>query len=618
MQASEGLAAIVGAAAGAAVAAAVVESRPSPALVAVGAAAGGFGGLLLWRIAGSTGRAAAGREAAALLRAAEERALCQVDQIHEKQSKRATQDGVGPCDLSYCRQVEEWVFKLLNEPKELSSPALRLAARSQHLRRHAQEGRLEDFFCASGIEPSVASRAARLVAKDDLLLARDREMQTLEDAVCLVGLGRSSSSGVETNMLGPVSPADENQTKDRIRKLWRRMSPYAQATAASFTFSPHVLGCFLQAIATEEGLEVTMSPMVAPRLPSAVVALLRESWKLVPKEKFGKDFFQRLYTEDPRLKEVFDYPIARPENVPKVVEMLLDLLDTEQVPRLERIAHAMAALGMKFGRLRTKHFGAIKRALSQSVYACAKAGEKKKCNQAWEALFYSLFAVVGPCLLMGDSPVEIAASTSAALPTPGGGTHAGMIAANGTALLEKCLGITAISQNGTAAPDEVVAKLREAKEWLLQAVKDEMHAHCGLMCCVIAHVTVAKAAPTAASSASNSAAGGPRPPLAQWEEAERRLWQNRAIEVPLKVAEYCTGVASVCLGARRHLKKSLYPDWLAGAKLLRTATEISLRAAQLNLHESRSRTQVSDGLEKRFAKLRDAEPPWEDLCDMPL
>jgi len=344
-----------------------------------------------------------------------------------------------------------------------------------------------------------------------------------------------------------------------------------------------------------------MAPMVAPRFPSATVALLRESWKLVQQDKFGADFYARLYAEDPVLKTVFDFPVARAENVPKAVQLLLDMLDADQVPRLEKVVHAMATLGLNFGRLRTAHLAPLKRALVRCVTACSPPGEKKRTNQVWEAFFYSLCAVVAPCLLMGDRLAEIAASTSAALPSPGGGTHAGMLAANGTALLEMCLSITALSQNGTAAPQEVLGKLREANGWLLQAVKDEVHAYCGLLSSSLALSTVAGQSPQ----------GNPS------EDAERRLWSRRAIEVPLNIAEISVGIAVACLPSRRQIKRSLQPDWVAGAKLLRTATEISMRNAQVNLQASGTRASASgDGLEKRFAKLRDAEPPWEDLCDI--
>jgi len=66
------------------------------------------------------------------------------------------------------------------------------------------------------------------------------------------------------------------------------------------------------------------------------------------------------------------------------------------------------------------------------------------------------------------------------------------------------------------------------------------------------------------------------------------------------------------------VKRSLQPEWVAGVKLLRTATEISLRIVTLNLQSGANGAKIAGGvecLEKRFAKLRDTEPPWEDLCD---
>merc|ERR1719221_436564 len=178
-----------------------------------------------------------------------------------------------------------------------------------------------------------------------------------------------------------------------------------------------------------EGLEVTKQPMVAPRLPACTVTTLRQSWARVPQEKFGNDFFLQLYAEDKELQTVFDFHVARPENMRKVVQRLLDLLDTESVPRLESVVHAVAALSRRFGRLRMAHMAPIKRALVNTVKSYAPAKEKKLTILAWESFFYCVAAVAAPHLAMKENIEEFSVATAASLPTPGGGPHAGALAA---------------------------------------------------------------------------------------------------------------------------------------------------------------------------------------------
>lgn len=605
MWAGVGVASAAGAAAGAAAAAASVsrESRGGPAIVGVAAAVGGLGGFLFWRcVAGQEGR-----EAAALARLATERALGRVDRIHDTRSK----DHQDPsCDLAFCSRVEQWVNEMASGQPGCVSTALRLAARSQHLQPQAREGQLQELLASAGLDPSVAGRAASLVAKDATLCrAGDRELALLEDAASLARLEDFllAASGSRSPSVAGGSACDATM-QEELQKLWRPMSRVAQARAAAFEFTPQILACLLQAVAAVERSdpEVNSAPMVAPRLPSSTVRALRESWAHVQKERFGDDFFARLYAEDPSLQAVFASSAARPSNAAKVVQMLLDLLDVEQVPRLEKVVHALAVIGMHFSRLRLAHLAPIKRALVRCVTAFSPSGEKKRTNQVWEAFFYSLCAVMAPALIMDNSLTEVVAATAAALPMPGGGTHAGILAANGSALLEMCLSITTLTQSDQAAPQEVLHKLHEVTGWLLQAVKDEVHAYCGLLC-----ASLAVSLPPAKH-------GSNRPPeqRSPAEEAECRLWQRRAIEVPINVAEISVGIATTCLPSRRTIKRSLHADWVAGAKLLRTATEISMRNAQINFTASGQRGGREDGLDRRFAKLRDSDPPWEDLIDI--
>mmetsp|Transcript_147082 Transcript_147082/g.472417 ORF Transcript_147082/g.472417 Transcript_147082/m.472417 type:complete len:628 (-) Transcript_147082:106-1989(-) len=597
------------------------ESRPRGAVVAVAAGAGGLGGFLLWRLTRSAARR--GLEGALEVAAAEERALRLVDRIHACQPRRF-EDVLD--EASYCAEVERWVLELRGGPIHVP-PALRLAARAAHLERGAvssegfgegrqgylswrakarrrQGERLEEILLAVGVERGLVARACALVGKE--LPIQDVDMQTMEDAACLIFLGH--------RLCQFQADKDDGTMADILQKTWRKMSPQAQAKAVVLDYTPRMLGCLLEGAAAAADLQASVAPMVAPRLPAATVTLLRDSWALVPQDKFGDEFYGRLFAEDENLREVFDVPAARPQNIPKVVRMLLDLLDSEQVPRFERVIHAMAALSRHFARFRTSHLAAIKKALVRSITDYAPSKEKKKTSQAWEAFFYSVCAVSCPFLIMNDRLFESANSTASALPLPSGGTLAGNLASQGVALLEMCLRVSGLSQGGTAAPEEVLHRITEARDWLMDAVRDDVNAYCGLVSSFIA-VTATPEEPSSANArvlqggAVIAAAAG-----AAAEEAERRRWLRRSVEVPLYIAELSYGAAVACLQCRRQIKRSLQPEWVAGAKLMRTATEIALRNVSTNLLSIRGQGN-SEALEKRFAKLRDTEPPWEDLCN---
>jgi len=582
----------------AAAAAATSELRPRPAIAAVAAAAGGLGGYLLWRAWLGRGKPT-------------DRAIRAIDAVHAKQPLLS--EGA-LSEQEYCQQVEQWVFRLRGG-QDFVPQALQIAARAQHFERHViprssypegrqgylawraavkrrQQKRLEAVLRSAGLEAEVVARASKLAGKD-LPLAADPDMQTLEDATCLAFL--------EHEMTDFGKGKDDAKLVDILQKTWKKMSRPAHLLSLKLEYNPRSLGCLVEAIAAAEGLEATEAPMVAPRLPPATVALIHKSWEQVPKDSFGEQFLQRCYEEDPELKQVFAYPVACASNITKAVQMLLDQLEMELVPRLERMVHGAAALSFKFGCLRMSHMATIKRALVRTVVAAAPPGEKRDANRAWEAFFYSLAAVAAPYLVLADNLTDFAAATAAALPTPGGGPHAGAVAAHGVALMEMCLGITALSQNGVAAPDEICAKLREARGWLVSSVRDDVNAYCGLLSSVYGR-GIGGREPAAGDASAASAA-----------EAEHRRWLRRAIEVPLRIAEVSTGAAKACLTYKRQIKHSLHGDWIAGVKLLRTAVEISRKNVSINLQEG---GRVSTDVDTRLARLCDTDPPWEDLCDL--
>eukprot|EP00931_Biecheleriopsis_adriatica_P006664 TRINITY_DN10802_c0_g1_i2.p1 TRINITY_DN10802_c0_g1~~TRINITY_DN10802_c0_g1_i2.p1 ORF type:complete len:606 (+),score=151.68 TRINITY_DN10802_c0_g1_i2:44-1861(+) len=597
--------AAAGASAAAAALSASSEARPRAGLVAAAAAAGGLGGYLLWQALG-------GGDADGASCRAVNRALSLLDAAQKQQPKQQEDALDG---LAFCKEVEVWVGRLCGR-LELASPALRLATRAHHLERHAvsrssfpdgregymrykaalkreQENRLAGILRRAGVDRPTALRAINLMAKE-INAKEDREMQILEDALSLVFLEREL----------PALPVGEAQRlADILAKALKKMSPAAQALALSFRYDTHTFGCFVEAMAVAEQLDRT-APMVSPRLPKACVSLLRQSWKQVPQDSFRKEFFDRLYIEDSSLQQIFQHPMVEvPENAWNVVQLMLDLLDVENVPRLERFVHALAGLAFRHGRFRLAHLAPIKRALVRTVTSHASKQEKKKLSQAWEAFFYALAAVAAPPLVLQDNFQEVVAATACSLPIPSGGTHAAMMAANGASLLEMSLKCSALSRGGSAVPEEVLGKLSDARGWLIECVRDDVNAYCGLVSSVYAqgHSEDQAAASTLGSSTA--------------EETERRRWTQTTAEVPMRVTELAMGTAVACLTCKSAIKPSMKVDWIAGAKLLRTATEISLKNVVINIRDMAVAGKATD-VEKRLAKIRDMEPPWEDLIDV--
>jgi len=570
----------------------------------------------LWRLVGGRPSQTA-REFAAALSAAERRAFDLVEAAHARAPKRP-EDALD--ELSHSKEIAQWVAELRGGDTFVSQ-ALRLAAQAQQLERHVvhrssyaegregqrewraavkqwQRQRVMDLLTEAGLPNDLATRVGRLVAKE-CSADEDPDAQTLQDASCLVFLGNELRQYDNRD-------TDDGKLADVIQQTWRLMSAPAKAKAAALEYSPRTLGALLEGAAAAEGFEATTSPMVSPRLPRETVLLLRDSWSKVNEANFGDELYDRLFSEDPSLQSVFNYPAARPANLAKVAKMLLELLDAESVPRLERIVHAIAALGAEFGRLKTEHLAPMKRAWVRTATAYAAPREKRRTNQAWEAFYYAICAVAAPHLTLNGRVSELTVATASALPNPDGGTHAGLMAANGVALLEMCLAVSSRSQGGASTPSEVAARLLEAREWLMRAVMDEVNAYCGLISSCLALIQ------DDPKSSSDKVQGN----VVNAEVAERRRWLRRSAEVPLNIAEIAVGSAVACLASRRQVKRSLQPEWIAGAKMLRTATEISLRVVALNLQATGAKGATGcEGLERRFAKLRDTEPPWEDLCD---
>lgn len=144
------------------------------------------------------------------------------------------------------RLVAAWVARL--DPD--ASPALQLAARAHHLRRWTSprsaypEGRAgylrwrRDLYgiqareaasvlAAAGVDPDVIARVEALVRKQDL--ARDPEVQTLEDAICLVFL--------ETQLPAFIEPHDDDRVVQIIAKTLAKMSDAGRTAAAQVSLT---------------------------------------------------------------------------------------------------------------------------------------------------------------------------------------------------------------------------------------------------------------------------------------------------------------------------------------------------------------------------------------------
>lgn len=419
-----------------------------------------------------------------------------------------------------------------------------------------------------------------------------------------------------------------------LRTVWKQMSSRAQSFSLNFEYEPRLLGCLIEAIAVESGLDDTISPKVAPRLPVAAIQCLRESWARVSKDNFGEEFFRILYSDQPNdspLKDIFDHPVARPSNVSKVIEALLNLLDADDVPRLERVSHAIVMLASHFGNLKACHLGIVKRSIVRAVTSFAPSGEKRQAAQCWEGLLYGLAAVAAPVLFSSATMPELTEATAVSMPIPHALYHAGMLGANGSALMEMCLGVSAQSQGGQPVPSEAVVKLREARAWLVELASDDVNAYCALLGCVFTR-------PSEAAERSGGEdqlhefgerqSGDDSEPLAgKAERAERRRWLRRKAEVPLRIAEMILGAASTCLSDRTKVRKSLHPDWVAGVAMLRGATDIAIKDVSLNMKYlsnkegtpiSTDNARTTSDFLARLARVQEANaaPPWEQLCDV--
>jgi len=166
-----------------------------------------------------------------------------IDAAHAADPQRAA-DGRA-AELVYADRMEAWAARLADP----ASPALRLAARAQHLERWLvpratfpegragylawrrslytrQAERARELLLAAGVATTEAADVATWVSKTGL--RTNPGTQILEDAACLVFL--ESEIGDFAARHGDYP---REKFVDILRKTWRKMSPPAQAVAAA-------------------------------------------------------------------------------------------------------------------------------------------------------------------------------------------------------------------------------------------------------------------------------------------------------------------------------------------------------------------------------------------------
>ncbi|MCX6956167.1 MAG: DUF4202 domain-containing protein [Verrucomicrobia bacterium] len=183
-----------------------------------------------------------------------------IDAAHAADPHRAA-DG-RPAELVYGERVEAWVVRLVPD----ASPALRLAARAQHLERWLspratfpegkagylswrrslytqQAERARALLLEAGVSATEAADVATWVSKTGL--KTNAGTQALEDAACLVFL---------ENEIGAFAAQHADYPREKfieiLRKTWRKMSPSAQANALALELPPAIAALVRDALTT--------------------------------------------------------------------------------------------------------------------------------------------------------------------------------------------------------------------------------------------------------------------------------------------------------------------------------------------------------------------------------
>ena len=190
-----------------------------------------------------------------------QRVVRSIDQANGEDPNSEVVDGVAwPKEQLYGMRMQEWVEEL--DPG--ASEALRIAARSQHIRRweiprsdypmdrrgylrwrttlyafHAD--RASEILRAQEYDAATIERVRALLQKRNL--RADTEVQTLEDAAALVFLVHHLDDFLERDDIA------EEKAIDIIRKTWRKMTERGHEAASALALSDESTALLEKALA---------------------------------------------------------------------------------------------------------------------------------------------------------------------------------------------------------------------------------------------------------------------------------------------------------------------------------------------------------------------------------
>lgn len=179
-----------------------------------------------------------------------ERAIRHIDEANREDPNSELVDGVAtPKSLVYGERMQEWVERL--DPH--APDALRIAARSQHIRRweiprsdypmdrkgylrwrttlyafHADKA--SEILRESEYDHDTIERVRTLLQKKNL--RNDADVQTLEDAAALVFLVHHLDDFLVREDIG------EEKAIDIVRKTWNKMTERGHRAASALELSP--------------------------------------------------------------------------------------------------------------------------------------------------------------------------------------------------------------------------------------------------------------------------------------------------------------------------------------------------------------------------------------------
>ncbi|MEE9140397.1 MAG: DUF4202 domain-containing protein [Alphaproteobacteria bacterium] len=191
-----------------------------------------------------------------------EAAIAAMDAANAEDSNVAVSEGQEhPKELLYAQQMTRWLERLVPDASE----ALKLAARSQHIRRweiargdypkdrigylkwrkdlqHFHAELAGKILAEAGYDDDTIARVQSLLRKERLKL--DPEVQALEDVICLVFL--------EHYFADFSTQHDEEKVVEIVRKTWKKMSPEGHQAALALKLPPEASALVEKALADQQ------------------------------------------------------------------------------------------------------------------------------------------------------------------------------------------------------------------------------------------------------------------------------------------------------------------------------------------------------------------------------